>query len=75
MYPCSKTAGGTVSRLRLSVVFRFLGQLVMAQNFGTTALWVKQCLKPPTMGNGKHATYKNGDGWGKVYGIVLPTLL
>jgi len=25
-------------------------------------------------GNGKHTTYKNGDDWGIVYGIVLQTV-
>ena len=33
---------------------------------------VKQCLKPPMTGNGKHASYKHDD-FG-VYDIVLPTI-
>jgi hypothetical protein len=37
-------------------------------------MWVKQCHKAPMTGNGNHTTYKNGDDWGTVYDIALPTL-
>ena len=38
-------------------------------------MWVKQCHKPAMTGNGNHFTYKHGDDYGMVYGIVLPHCL
>ena len=38
-------------------------------------MWVKQCQKPPMTGNGNRTTFKNGDDWGVVYGVALPTLM
>ena len=40
----------------------------------TYIMWLKQCHKLPMTGNGNHTTYKNGDDWGMVYGIVSTTL-
>ena len=38
-------------------------------------MWVKQYLKAPTSGGGKHTTYKMvmTGGWFIIYDIVLPT--
>jgi hypothetical protein len=42
--------------------------MLIAVNVGKTMPFLR-----PMTGNGKHSTYKNGDDWGMVFGIVLTT--
>ena len=60
--------GGTISTARS-------GWAMNCQ--ATSTIWLsnvgKTSHKPRIFGNGNHTTYKGGDDWGMVYGIVLAT--